>query len=107
MAGGMLSLSTISSSIISSKAGVIIRSFDRPYRVDRIDRIERAIERMELDIFKHKGAFGFRKFLLDKEGPEIKFEGIDKEDIEQIKEHWDEIESITINVDVDVKYKEE
>jgi len=98
LSGGMLSLR-----IISPKAVVIVRSFDQ---FDKIDRIERAIDRTKLDIFKHKGVFGFRKFLLEKEGPEIKFEGINEEDIEQIKEHWDEIESITINVDVDVKYKE-
>jgi len=43
---------------------------------------------------------------LKSNGPDIKLEGIDKKDLEQIREHWNEIESITINADIAVKYKE-
>jgi len=93
--GGMFSLRMVSAKVVSG---------GRP--LDRFTRIERAVDITKFDMFRQRGVFGLRKLPGDR-GLEIKFEGIEKEDLEQLREHWDEIESITINVDISVEYKEE
>ncbi len=69
-------------------------------------RIERNIDRMELGFLKERGAGNFRK-LKRGDGPEIEFKGIEKEKLEEIRENRDKIETITVNVDIEVEYKEE
>jgi len=93
--GGMFSLRMVSAKVVSG---------GRP--LDRFTRIERAVDITKFDMFRQRGVFGLRKLPGDRR-LEIKFEGIEKEDLEQLREHWDEIESITINVDISVEYKEE
>lgn len=91
---GMFSLRMVSAKVVSG---------GRP--LDRFARIERTVDKKEFDMFRHRGVFCLRKLPGDR-GPDIKFEGFGKEELEQLREHWDEIESITINVDITVEYKE-
>ncbi len=94
LAGGMFGLRAISPKLISA---------GRPF--GRVIRIERPLNREEFNIPGYGRIFDFRN-LPGHKGPEIKFEGIEKEDLQKIREHWDEIKSITVNVNVDVEYKE-
>ena len=63
------------------------------------------MDKKDFGMFGQRGSFGLRKSFKSN-GPDIKLEGIDKSDLEQIREHWNEIESITINADIAVEYKE-
>jgi len=72
----------------------------------RFDRAERFVERMESDIFPGRKVPGFRKFRRA-DGPKIEFKGTDEEELEKIRENWDEIESITVNVNIDVEYEKD
>lgn len=90
----MFSLRMVSAKVVSG---------GRP--LDKFTRIERAVDITKFDMLRQREVFGLRKLPGDK-GPEIKFEGFEKEDLEQLREYWDEIESITINVDITVEYKE-
>lgn len=92
--GGMLSFR-----IVSAKTGGDGRL------AGRLVRIERNINRMDSGFLKRNRA-GLRR-LRKADGPEIEFNGIEKEKLEEIRENRDKIESIIVNVDVEVEYKEE
>ncbi|MEA2015305.1 MAG: hypothetical protein U9O59_01070 [Actinomycetota bacterium] len=92
--GGMLSFRVVSA-----------KTNDGGRLAGRLAGIERNIDRMEPGLLKGKVA-GFRR-LRQTEGPEIEFNGIEKEELEEIRENRDKIESITVNVDVEVEYKKE
>ena len=94
MTAGMFSLRVVSAKVISSGRAP-----------GQFSKIERIMGKKDFGMFGQRGSFGLRKSFKSN-GPEIKIEGIDKNDLEQIREHWDEIESITINADIAVKYKE-
>ena len=94
MTAGMFSLRMVPARIVNGERGP-----------DQFSKIERIIDKKDFGMFGHRGSFGLRKSL-KRNGPDIKLEGIENKDLEQIREHWDEIESITINVDITVKYKE-
>lgn len=93
MTAGMFSLRTASARIVGGGRAL-----------DQFTKIERIIDKKDFGMFEHRESFGLRKSLKSNV-PDIKIEGIDKKDLEQIREHWDEIESITINADITVEYK--
>ena len=93
MTAGMFSLRMVSAKVISGGRAP-----------DQFSRIERIMDKKDFGMFGQRGSFGLRKSFKSN-GPDIKLEGIDKSDLEQIREHWNEIESITINADIAVEYK--
>ena len=94
MTAGMFSLRMVSAKVISGGRAP-----------GQFSKIERIMDKKDFGMFGQRGSFGLRKSFKSNE-PDIKLEGIDKSDLEQIREHWNEIESITINADIAVEYKE-
>ena len=94
MTAGMFSLRMVSAKVVSGGRAL-----------GQFSNIERIMDKKDFGMFGQRGSFGLRK-LSKSNGPDIKFEGIDKNNLEQIRQHWDEIKSITINADITVEYKE-
>jgi len=96
IAGGMLSYRIISASADGyGKLG------------GRMSRIESRIDRIAEPGFLGKRVAADLRRLERSDGPEIEFSGIEEEKLEEIRENRDKIETIIVNVDVEIEYKEE
>jgi len=74
---------------------------------DRLGRVERHVDKVEEPGVLGRRAASDLKRLSRSDGPEIEFNGIEEEKLEEIRENRDKIESIIVNVDVEIGYKEE